>query len=254
LSFDDIGTFFEDEIYGSSKGYIRLEVLREDLLANIPPLADGGLRILDAGGGAGRVAVWLASMGNEVVLCDASREMLDRAANAARQANVLDAIRIVHATIEELPNVLDGPFDVISCHAVLEWVADGKGVLRELVALLAPAGHLSLMFFNLNASLLKHVLSGRFADALDEYERGPRPRGWGDGATPLAEETVREWLADLGLAVRSKSGIRIFHDHVPAGALTPEGLRGLLAIELALRAREPFASLGQHLHLVCVRR
>jgi hypothetical protein len=28
----------------------------------------------------------------------------------------------------------------------------------------------------------------------------------------------------------------------------------LVAVELAMRAREPFASLGQHIHLICTER
>ena len=86
---------------------------------------------------------------------------------------------------------------------------------------------------------------------LQEYEEGFSPRGWGQGATPLAEENVREWLGELGLAVRSKAGIRIFHDHVPDGARDGEQLEALLDIEQSMRNEEPFASLGQHIHLVC---
>jgi S-adenosylmethionine-dependent methyltransferase len=100
------------------------------------------------------------------------------------------------------------------------------------------------------ASLLKSVFSGHFADALHELQAGPAPRGWGEGATPLAEDTVRRWLTDRGLTVRSKAGIRIFHDHLPAGALAGHYLGELLAVERAARHVEPFASLGQHIHLI----
>ena len=50
--------------------------------------------------------------------------------------------------------------------------------------------------------------------------------------------------------MQSKAGIRIFHDHLSHDALTPDRVDELLEIEKALRQVEPFASLGQHIHLV----
>ncbi len=253
-SFDGIAGAFESEIYGSSKGYIRLRVLWEDMLGAIPGLTAGGLDVLDAGGGAGHLAIRLAGLGHRVVLCDASREMLDRAQAAARAQGVAGAMTIVQAPIQDLRGLLDRRFDLVVCHAVLEWLADPGAAIPELAALLRPAGTLSLMFYNRNASVLKRALTGAIAEALHSYRDGFAPRGWGAGATPLAEESVRGWLEACGLIVQSKAGIRIFHDHVPAAARQPERLDELLALELALRGAEPFASLGQHIHLVCTPR
>lgn len=53
--------------------------------------------------------------------------------------------------------------------------------------------------------------------------------------------------------MRSKAGIRVLHDHVPEELRRPERIEELLAAEKRLRGREPFASLGQHTHLVCER-
>ncbi len=58
------------------------------------------------------------------------------------------------------------------------------------------------------------------------------------------------WVADSGMSVRSKCGIRMFHDHLPAEARDRDNLDNLLHLERALRKTEPFASLGQHVHLV----
>jgi S-adenosylmethionine-dependent methyltransferase len=55
-----------------------------------------------------------------------------------------------------LAGVLTGEsFDVIICHAVLEWLADPQDALGRLSGLLKADGLLSLMFYNRNASLLK---------------------------------------------------------------------------------------------------
>ncbi|HLZ72746.1 MAG TPA: methyltransferase domain-containing protein [Dehalococcoidia bacterium] len=250
-SFDGIAGVFEREIYGSSRGYIRLRVLWEDMLGAMPGLAAGGLDILDAGGGAGHLAIRLAACGHRVVLCDPSREMLVRAEAAVHAHGLAGAVTTLLAPIEDLRPLLNRRFDLVVCHAVLEWLADPRAAIVDLAALLRPSGMLSLMFYNRNATVLKRAYGGAAAEALRGYRDGFAPSGWGQGANPLAEQTVRGWLEGCGLAVRSKAGIRIFHDHVPEAARSAARLEELLALELALRGEEPFASLGRHLHLVC---
>ncbi len=251
VNFDGIATAFENEIYGSSKGRVRLAVLWTDLLESVPELSDGSHRILDAGGGSGHIALRLARLGNEVVLCEPSREMLDRAQTAIDDAGLGEKISTFHGGIQELDQLAAcESFDVIACHAVLEWLADPRDAVERLARWLKPAGYLSLMFYNRNAALMKRALRGEFAEALQEHEAGPACRGWGDGATPLSDETVAGWLSELHLRVQSKAGIRIFHDHLSHDALTPDRVDELLEIEKALRQVEPFASLGQHIHLV----
>ena len=249
--FDDIAGSFEEDIYGSSKGYVRLNVLWEDLSCEVPEILQGGLSILDAGGGAGHMALTMARSGNDMLLCDPSREMLIKAEEAIREVGLSSSVTTLRSSIQDLDVSRHGQFDVVTCHAVLEWLSDPRETLIHLVKFLRHDGRLSLMFYNHNATLMKRMFSGEFANALQEYEEGSSPRGWGQGATPLAEENVRRWLDELGLRIRSKAGIRIFHDHVPDIARNGEQLGALLDIEKSMRNVEPFASLGQHIHLVC---
>jgi S-adenosylmethionine-dependent methyltransferase len=58
--FDGWADDFERDIYDSSKGYIRLNVLWHDLSEKRPHLQEGNWRILDTGGGIGQVALQLA--------------------------------------------------------------------------------------------------------------------------------------------------------------------------------------------------
>jgi len=249
--FDGIARSFEADIYGSSKGHTRLSVLWEDLKCEVPGLSRGGLSILDAGGGAGHMALTMAQSGNNVLLCDPSREMLLKAEEAVGKVSLPGSVTTLHSSIQDLEEAVHGKFDVVACHAVLEWLSDPRETLGHLVEFLKYEGRLSLMFYNRNATLIKKIFSGELSTALQEYEEGFAPRGWGQGATPLAEEDVRRWLGELGLEVCSKAGIRIFHDHVPGSARKPDQLEALLDVEKRLRNKEPFASLGQHIHLVC---
>ena len=56
-----------------------------------------------------------------------------------------------------------------------------------------------------------------------------------------------------GLRVRSKAGTRFLGDKVPEDLRRPERIGELLKAEKRLSSKEPFASLGQHTHLVCER-
>lgn len=214
VSFDGIADEFESGIYGSTKGAVRLAVLWSVLNDDVPALADRPMRILDAGGGSGHMAVRLAGLGHSVVLCDISEEMLARAPMRAAEIGVTDAVDIRHVSIQEYANLADEKFDLVLCHAVLEWLDDPKSAVGDLARLVKQGGRLSVMFYNRFASLLKRTLAGDFEAALADYRTGPIRRGWGEGATALDNEVVVSWLEEQGLAVKARAGIRIFHDHV----------------------------------------
>jgi hypothetical protein len=60
-------------------------------------------------------------------------------------------------------------------------------------------------------------------------------------------------LDHRGLRVRSKAGRRFLRDNVPEDLRRPERIEELLKAEKRLSSKEPFASQGQHTHLVCER-
>jgi S-adenosylmethionine-dependent methyltransferase len=231
-------------VYGTTKGEVRLGVLWHDLLAELPELRDGKLRVIDVGAGLGQIATQLAELGHRVTLCDPSEEMLERARAAMSAAGLDQQARFVRAPAQQAAQRLGEQFDLVLCHAVLEWLAEPRRALEAVLPLLAPAGHLSLMFYNRNAALLKHALRGD----LDALLADERPEG---APAPLDPDAVQGWLEDFGLRVQSRAGIRIFHDHLPEALQTPERLEQIMHLETEFRRREPFASLGQHVHFVC---
>lgn len=251
VSFDGIATEFESDIYGSTKGAVRLAVLWSVLNEDVPALSGRPMRILDAGGGSGHMAVRLAGLGHSVVLCDVSEEMLAKAATRAAEAGVADAIDVRHMSIQEYANIAGHRFDLVLCHAVLEWLDDPKTAVRDLARLVKPGGQVSLMFYNRFASLLKRTLIGDFEAALEDFQTGPIRRGWGKGATALDNEVVVSWLEGQDLEVKARAGIRIFHDHVVDKLGGQQRLTQLIELEKAVCRSEPFASLGQHTHLTC---
>ena len=177
VGFEGIADEFESDIYSSTKGAVRLAVLWSVLSNDVPGLAGRPMLILDAGGGSGHMAVRLVGLGHSVVLCDISEEMLSKAAARAAEAGVTDAVEIRHLSIQGYANIADHKFDLVLCHAVLEWLDDPRSAVRELAQLVKQGGQISVMFYNRFASLLKRTLSGDFEAALGDYQTGPIRRG-----------------------------------------------------------------------------
>lgn len=248
--FDEIAVDFESDVYGTTKGLIRSQVIWDDMATHIPGLSDGKLSVLDAGGGSGQLALQMARAGNEVLLCDPSEKMLSIARKAARETPISGNLTFLHAPIQDLERHLQRQFQLVVCHAVLEWLANPEDAIRHLAKFLDPSGTFSLMFYNHNAALFKRAARGQFKDALREADAPAAPRV--DGAIPLRERAVHEWLGAAGLEVQHRAGIRVFHDHVRE-TLDQGALADLLALELRCRTVEPFASLAQHIHLLCRR-
>jgi ubiquinone/menaquinone biosynthesis C-methylase UbiE len=78
---------------------------------NLP--LDAKVKILDAAGGTGRLAIPLAKMGYEVTLSDYSSGMLSVAREKLSREGLLDKVKVVEADIADLP-FEDGTFDVVS--------------------------------------------------------------------------------------------------------------------------------------------
>lgn len=110
----------------------------------IPPLSrqrlvgfldmPAGGRLLDAGGGTGRVARWFAGRTGTVVVADISHAMLTR----ARARNGLCPVRVA---AERLP-FADDTFDRILVVDALHHFDDQGLALAELIRVLRPGGRL----------------------------------------------------------------------------------------------------------------
>lgn len=151
-SFDGRADKFARNIYDSTKGRIRTTIVWSDIEACLARLGNRPLRILDAGGGFGYFAQKLAAMGHQVELCDLSAEMLDLAREQIAQKGLEDRIRLIHCPIQDLKHQVTGTFDLVLCHAVLEWLAEPRQTLLGLFPFVKAGGILSLLFTIVTAS------------------------------------------------------------------------------------------------------
>lgn len=260
-NFDDLAARFQRNIYGGLKGRIRLAVLQRDFGQHlaVPPFIPQNetqkpLRILDAGGGQGQFSLQFARAGHELVLCDLSEEMLKLARTEARRLEVEQLVTFVHGPIQGLGQQLPESgqtFDLVLCHAVMEWVVKPRELLSVLMQHLAPAGRLSLSFYNLHAMVYKNLVRGNLGKVLKQDYGGFR--GSLTPINPLAPETVFEWLAELPLEILCTSGIRVFHDYILDKSVREQNPDTVVELELALSQREPYRALGRYMHVLAQR-
>lgn len=254
-NFDGLAERFKRKVYGGLKGEIRLAVLKRDLQAYVFTQKQlKPLRILDAGGGQGQFSLSLAEAGHHVTLCEISSDMLALAAEEVNAKSLQDRVELRHESIQSLAqNVsleLDAikPFDLVLCHAVIEWVADPELLLKNLNVLLAPGGYLSLTFYNENSVMFKNLLRGNFKRIHEkDYVGFP---GSLTPTNPLSPDQIDNWFKFLPFDILCRSGIRCFHDYMLNPKVQQQSPDDLLAIELQLSQQEPFLSLARYVHIV----
>lgn len=213
-SFDGRADKFARNIYDSTKGRIRTAVVWSDIEACLARLGNRPLRILDAGGGFGYFAQKLAAMGHQVELCDLSAEMLDLAREQIAEKGLEDRIRLIHCPIQDLKQHVTGTFDLVLCHAVLEWLAEPRQTLLGLFPFVKAGGILSLLFYNRHGLLFQSLVVGNF-----DYVRQGLNKKRQTALTPTnpqLPEQVYDWIGRGGPQDhRQDGGARHSRLHAP---------------------------------------
>ena len=239
--FDELATRFAEKIYGGAKGAIRLAVLQAD--CRDPAAAP--LRVLDIGAGLGHMSLWLAQQGHAVTLAEPAEPMLQGArqqfADAGQQAT------FIQAPWQEVETHVDGRFD------------SGHLPRRAGVARRAPGDPAGAAPPDRGRWLaVAGLLQPRCAD-LSQPAQGPLQAAQPDlcrrtaepdpAATAGPTRTGRATRA--ALAGRTSSGVRVFHDYMPADFQARTEPADLIEMELAYRRHPTFAGLGRYMHWLC---
>ncbi len=282
-SFESIADHFEKKVYGGLKGDIRLAVLRRDIfdyVAQLSATLQRPLRILDVGAGLAQIAIELAAQGHKLVINDISAAMLDKAqAHAAAietDNNTQLNIKWLVCPYQQLPaefarkifvggcftndspiedsSIKDslGKFDLILCHALLEWLAKPAEVMDFFDAHLHANGALSLCFYNPASFDYRNLIMGNF-NLLDSLLEGNYAADNKKSLTPnhpVARQEVEAWLQQHNYQTVLTSGLRVFHDYSPlkrGGHNDPEAV---IRMELRYSQLEPYKWLGRYLHIL----
>jgi ubiquinone/menaquinone biosynthesis C-methylase UbiE len=119
-------------------------------------------RILDVGCGYGRIAIPLASRGNDVTGLDVSRALLHSAGERAEQQGA--SVRFVHASMCRMP-LSENSFDVVIClwsafHELLDY-EEQVLALTEMYRVLLPGGWCLIEGPLYRAATAEEVFSGK---------------------------------------------------------------------------------------------
>src|SRR5690554_7832412 len=238
--FDGLAEKFAGSLYGGPRGALRLALLDELL----PQMLDlDGQPLLDVGGGLGQLSAWFAQRGHDVTLLEPAGEMLEQ----ARQTLEGAPVSIIQAPLQALPDCAPGPWSLIACHAVLEWLGDPRAAFATLAQGLAPGGQLSLMVFNRDALRMSNVVKGNLQKALDDRLEGTGQRQRLTPISPLRHEQIEAWSGEYGLSIRSVAGIRIFHDYLRHPPASDADWQRVVELERRYCQAEPHWRLGRYL-------
>lgn len=246
-NFDDIAERFSKNIYGSTKGHIRLAILWQELEMIVKSWPVGERMVVDAGCGEGHIARKLAACGHRVLLCDLSSEMLHRAQAYAADEKVDHCMQFRQISALDVGKHLDKPADLVLLHAVLEWVAEPQLILAALYDVLAPGGVLSLMFYNLHGLTMRSLTLGNFGYLRANLQKRKSKTLSPD--YPRDPQQVYQWLTSLGFSIEQRAGVRVFHDYMCDKAKQTERFDDVLKMEKQYCRQEPFLSLGRYIHV-----
>lgn len=252
-NFDDISAHFEKKIYGGLKGEIRLAVLRHDIFGWVKlwqQTHNRPLRVLDVGAGLAQISIELAKDGHDVTINDISANMLEIAKQNAGEA----AQNITWHTCpyQQLDDKLTGKYDLILCHAVLEWLAEPKLIMdffdRWLVDDSAEKGVLSLCFYNPASFVYRNLVMGNFN--LLHNKDFKADNGSLTPNHPVAKDEVIAWIGDHHYQILHTSGLRVFHDYSPLKRGGHTNPQAVIEMEVAYSGQDPYKWLGRYLHFL----
>jgi len=248
-NFDDLTERFARNIYGSAKGEVRLAIVWQHLLQTLPQLTEGKpLRILDAGCGLGQMGLKLAELGHELVLSDLSEKMVEQTHLLFAEKLPDAEVQYIHGPVQQMHADELGQFDLVLFHAVLEWVAEPKEILKHLLTLIRPGGDLSLMFYNRDALIFRNLIRGNWrkaeSDDLQGEEGGLTPYN------PLTLEEVQDWFNEWDLDLLSRAGVRVVYDYMDRKMREARPVEEVVRIEMKYAQQQPYLQMGRYLHLI----
>lgn len=245
-SFDGLAVKFDKNIYGTTKGKLRQAVL----LKQLAPYIAAPKQIIDIGAGTGAMAQALLAEQqkgqlplHQITLTDCSQEALTMAkAKLPKNAPVT----FIHAALQALPT--EGKYDLVLCHAVLEWLEAPFDALPGLIAQCRVGGHVSLSFFNQDAKRFTNLLYGNFDYVAEGMQKRNQVRL--NPKQPLVPKAVLQALGELPVAIELTAGVRCFHDYLRNPEHGESKYQQLLEMELQYASQEPYLWLGKYFHIV----
>lgn len=251
--FDGLADRFGQRIYGNTKGDIRLAILQHDICQHID--LSSPRRILDVGGGLGQMSIWLAKQGHHITLVEPSVDMLAHAKRLIEEDGLEGQIDCFQMTAQVWVEQSNESYDIILFHAVMEWLAEPKRVLKSLLLLLKPQGYLSVLFYNQHSAVMRSLLVGDFQRIENDQIAAMGDRGF-TPISPLDPNEVKYWFEhEWGISIVNWSGVRCFYDYMRPEARAycdkhEHKRQELIEMEKRYSVKEPWRSMARYQHMI----
>ena len=172
---DDVRTFYNQyaerewerldlDVYNRIIFIQHMDFIREHI--------EKGMKILDAGCGAGRYSIEFAKMGCDVTLFDISDEQLKIAKSKVDECNLSSYISgYIQGDLVDLSAFTDESFDIIVCYgAPLSYVLEGRNtVISEFSRILKKGGTL-VASVNNRWGVIRHLIGSQYQDFFNNPE------------------------------------------------------------------------------------
>lgn len=255
-NFDNLAGKFSRKVYGGLKGQLRLAVLKKDLLEFIPTLFESSnnslISVLDAGCGHAPFSLDLAQTGHSVTLCDISEKMIASVKNQVDERELFDSVTLINNSIQYLKLDKSNKFDLILCHAVIEWLENPEHIIELLTSLLNPGGHLSITFYNIHGMIYKNLLRTNYKKIIKKQYQG-----WPGSLTPTYPRDailVKKWLNNNNLEILCHSGMRVFYDYILNIDDQKKAPETVIDLELEFSRQKPYRDMGRYQHILCCKK
>ena len=186
-------------------------------------------------------------MGHRVTLNDLSEDVLEI---ALQKLPASQNLTIQRGEIQSLSPALK--YDLVICHAVLEWLQSPLDVITHLVDKLKPEGYLSLSFFNKDAHRFGNLLYGNFdyvkADLKNKNTVRLNPNN------SVEPKAVLVHLQCLPVNLVHRAGIRCIHDYMKHPDMQISHYQQVKEMEITYGTKEPYLWLGKYFHLIVQRK
>ncbi len=247
--FDSVGPDFVKN-YDTVRGHVREEVARFNLNNFLP--SSQSLEIVDVGGGDGRDAVWLASLGHRVLLVDPSSEMANKAKKSIARAGIESQVDVVCDDPESYLAEVHDEYDLVLSHGVMMYLDEPHRHIELLARIVKVGGLVSILTRGKWASvarcLAKHDLEG--IDRVMSTNRFTNNLGL--DVLTVTEGSMEELAENSGLELLGSAGVRlaIDLDSRKLSEVDDKELQTILDIEKRLSTEASIKGLGQMLHFI----
>ncbi len=237
--FDQLAVTFNQQIYQSHKGQLRLMTQQRAILNYILKPSSVPLHFVDLGAGAGQICQWLASLGQTVSYVEPSDAMFSQGESLLQPMGVY----CHQQSYQQWMRSQSQPVDVLMFNAVIEWLEQPKQALELARNFLKPGGYLVLMSYNRDALRMRRLMRGHWQQALADIP------GDGTGLTPISLFSAldaKNWLEELGYHILDWRGVRTVTDWLPG----QHELQELIELDQQLQTQDPWRQLGRYQHFV----